>query len=563
MLRCSNKSILFAGSLLAMGSFIFSTFAQDVPSFRKRDMTITVLDGSSPKSGLEVKVEQTRHHFGFGGAMAYWPFDTAMVLSQYKKKNPADSLLTYNDYIAKYGDIAAKYESVFAKYFEWITPENEQKWGENQYIRGADNYYKGDSLVAFAKRNNIKVRGHNVFWNENMGWIPDWADTIAFKAWGGDATYFDTGKAIIDERTEQCLTHYKGQCAHWDVINEITHGQVDTIYGVALGGKYGTLKALTKMENADIYERILKKADEYEKDALFCLNDYNMISRWSRNDKVPDNFATVFNALKNKGCRIDVIGCEGHFGEDFKSNQFTATTLKSNLDYLAGKVSNAEIWVTEMDFEADDNAKAATYLETLMNTLFNYERVGGIILWTPWEGNRWRKELKSFVVDSTFNETPLGKKWREKIEGWTTKETKTTGSDGKISLTGIHGEYKISLVKEGVTYDTIVYLAPGTGALSVAISFDKLSAREKHSFAKGVNHTILVNNHPVSFRLPATEKGQIFISAYSISGRLLARVPVKFFDGICRIEKIPSGCHLIKIGTESQTYHTAIGLSVN
>jgi GH35 family endo-1,4-beta-xylanase len=551
------------GSLLITGSIIFSSFAQDAPSFRKRDMNITVMDGTSPKSGLEVKVEQTRHHFGFGGAMAYWPFDTAMILGQYKRKNPADSLLTYTDYIAKYGDIAGKYESVFAKYFEWLTPENEQKWTDVQYKRGADNYYKGDSLVAFAKRNNMKVRGHNLFWNEHMGWIPDWADTIAYKAWTGDTTYFDTAKAIIDQRSEECLTHFKGQCAHWDIINEITHGQVDTIYDKKLGAKYGALRALTNMPDVDIFARILKKADEFEKNARFCLNDYNMITRWSRNDKVPDNYATIANALINKGCRIDIIGCEGHFGEAFTDNQFTATTLKNNIDYIAGKIPNAEIWVTEMDFEAPDQEKAATYLETFMNTFFNHQRVGGIVLWTPWEGNRWRNTLKSFVVDSSFKETPLGKKWREKIESWTTKATKTTGSDGKISLTGIHGEYRISVIKEGVTYDTTVYLAPGSGALDITIPFDKLSAHENISLSKGIKHTIFVNNHPVSFRIPATEKGQLFINAYSISGRLLSKFPLKYNDGICRIDNMPSGCHIFSISSETQTYHTATGIHIN
>jgi hypothetical protein len=116
-------------------------------------MTITVLDGSTPKSGVEVKVEQIRHHFGFGGAMAYWPFDTTSLLSQYNKKNPGDSIHSYADYTARFGDIAAKYGPTFAKYFQWITPENEQN-GPMFSISGVlTTIIKGDSLVAFAKRN--------------------------------------------------------------------------------------------------------------------------------------------------------------------------------------------------------------------------------------------------------------------------------------------------------------------------------------------------------------------------------------------------------------------------
>jgi hypothetical protein len=79
-----------------------------------------------------------------------------------------------------------------------------------------------------------------------------------------------------------------------------------------------------------------------------------------------------------------------------------------------------------------------------MDACFKHLRVGGIVLWTPWQGNRWRAALNSFVDDSTLTETPMGAKWRQKIQAWTTNESKTTGADGKITVNGVHGKYKIS-----------------------------------------------------------------------------------------------------------------------
>src|SRR5690554_4420957 len=138
------RSTVLICSLITAGSLIFSSFAQNAPEFRKRNLSVTVKDGENPLSGLEVKVEQTRHHFGFGAAMAYWPMDEDMLVDKYKETIDSAQVLQ------KYGDIPEKYGPAFAKYFQWITPENEMKWGDNQYQRGADNYYKADGLLEFA-----------------------------------------------------------------------------------------------------------------------------------------------------------------------------------------------------------------------------------------------------------------------------------------------------------------------------------------------------------------------------------------------------------------------------
>jgi len=560
MLKFRVGSVSLFG-LAAIAGLVFSSFGQSAPDFRKGSMNITVTLNGAPLPDMPVNVKQIRHHFGFGGAMAYWPLDSSMILKRYNQKHPDDTLESYTAYIARFGDVASKYEETFAKYFEWITPENEMKWTDVQYIRDADNYYKGDTLVAIADRNDMKIRGHNLFWNEHMGWIPDWADSIAYTAWSGDASYFDTGLAIIDQRTDECLDHYKGKCAHWDIINEIVHGQVDTIFDAKLGGKYGTLKALTKMEDAAIFEHILKRAVTVDNTPLYCLNDYNMVSRWSRNDKIPDSYSTVVNGLIGKGCKIDIIGCEGHFGTLFNDNQFTAATLKSNLDYVASLVPTGEIWITECDFEANNEAQAAEWIGTLMDVCFSHPRVGGIVLWTPYQGNRWREQLTSYVVDTSLAEVPMGAKWREKIAAWTTNETKTTGADGKIAVTGFQGKYRITYTWNNILTDTTVYLGPGTDAFNVTVMTDTVGIRTVGRTPRGNRTTVYINNSPVSFAMPSTVREPLFVKAYSLSGKLLAQVPVAMHSGKCSLAPLPAGCYLYRIGTATRNYHTMVDMN--
>ena len=307
----------------------------------------------------------------------------------------------------------------------------------------------------------------------------------------------------------------------------------------------------------------MKIADKYEPNALYCLNDYNMLTRWSRYDKVPDNYAEVVNALIAKGCRIDIIGCEGHFGNAFNDNQFTATTLKDNIDYIADKIPTGEIWITELDFEANDKNQAAEWIETFMDVCFKHPRVGGIVLWTPWEGNRWRETLNSFVVDSNLTETPMGAKWLQKINVWTTNDTQTTGTDGRIAVTGIHGEYKITLKKDGLKFDTTVNLVPGTGPLEFFLPMQTTGVRMNLLSKGNYNRRVFINKCAIRFNVPETEKRQLFVKSYSVSGKLLAKMPVSFHNGDYTINNISKGYYIFKIGTVDRNYHTTAGVNVN
>jgi hypothetical protein len=68
--------------------------------------------------------------------------------------------------------------------------------------------------------------------------------------------------------------------------------------------------------------------------------------------------------------------------------------MKSNIDYIAGKIpmqrSGSQKWILKQPMILSGN-----YLETFNEYLLNHERVGGIVLWTPWQGNRWREQLRA------------------------------------------------------------------------------------------------------------------------------------------------------------------------
>ncbi len=103
--------------------------------------------------------------------------------------------------------------SLILQQFNSITPENAMKMGpihpkEDEY------YWKdADSIVAFAQRNHLRVRGHNLCWHEQT---PSWL----FK----DSSGGRVSKEVLLKRLKDHITtvvnRYKGKIYAWDVVNE-------------------------------------------------------------------------------------------------------------------------------------------------------------------------------------------------------------------------------------------------------------------------------------------------------------------------------------------------------
>ncbi len=106
--------------------------------------------------------------------------------------------------------------------FNSITPENDLKIGlvhprEDQY-----NWRNGDAIVAFAQRNNLRVRGHNLVWH-----YPSQTPRWIFQDKDGK----QASKELVLQRLKDHITtvvnRYKGKIYVWDVANEVISDKHD------------------------------------------------------------------------------------------------------------------------------------------------------------------------------------------------------------------------------------------------------------------------------------------------------------------------------------------------
>ena len=104
------------------------------------------------------------------------------------------------------------YEKWFTSRFTVATFENEMKWYSTEWNQNQEDYRIPDAMLKLANKYGIRVRGHNVFWddqNSQIRWVrPMNTDQL---------------KAAMQKRLKSVVSRYAGKVIHWDVVNENLH----------------------------------------------------------------------------------------------------------------------------------------------------------------------------------------------------------------------------------------------------------------------------------------------------------------------------------------------------
>lgn len=471
-------------------------------SHRMRDCNIVVKSNGQTLSGAKVSVKQIRNHFGFGASINRWAFDTC----------------------------GEQYGKTFLKYFDYATPENEMKWCSAQWDTVKVNPYFGnaDYIIDFCKENDILVRGHNLFWNEKKDWIPKWT-------WKLNTTAF---KQAMQDRIDDAMPHFKGQVVQWDAINEIVHGV------------NGSTPTVTMLDSAsgdpNVFKWILQEARKKDPDSKFVINDYNLIERY-------DVITKFVSKVKPLSEYFDIVGCEGHFGDYLDKSSY-----EPKINSIAQQLGKP-IWLTEVDFSITGNVPDK--VEELMRTCFANKNVEGIVFWIWHKRKMWR-EMNSYLVDSLLQETPTGKRWRDVREEWKTKDSGTTDNSGKYSFHGYQGKYIVTTKVGDVSDIDTVYLEPGSGAKTCEVIYNPATTDVKRfNSSSSPFSTILVNGKMIHFNSFTNKTPKMYLSAFTISGKLIAKMPMDISNGILAVT-VPSGCHIFRISSEKEVLYTGMGVQL-
>lgn len=233
--------------------------------------------------------------------------------------------------------------------FNSMTPENVMKMGPIQPKENEYNWTGADSIAAFAKRNNLKLRGHTLCWHNQT---PRWF--FIDSATGKQVT-----KEVLLQRLKDHITivvsRYKDVIYAWDVVNEVISDKEDEYFRPSL---------FYQICGEDFVAKAFEYAHAADPNAVLFYNDYNEISPVKR-----EKIIRMIKDLRAKGIPVHGIGLQGHWALNEPSREQLDKTLA---DF---SVLGLDMQITELDisvYPKEHNArdrKAADY-----DTAFSAEK---------------------------------------------------------------------------------------------------------------------------------------------------------------------------------------------
>ena len=365
----------------------------------------------------EVKVEQLKHEFWFGAALANQAFTVGL--------SPEDS---------------ARYKELFLENFNSAVTENALKWHDMESRQGQVNYAVVDAILAWTEQNQIPLRGHNIYWgipNRVQPWLKSLNDGAFREA--------------LRNRALDVAKRYQGRFAEYDLNNEMVHANY---YEERLG--------------PTITKDMASWVKEGDPGAVLYLNDYDILT-----GRRLEDYVVQIRRLLDQGVPIGGIGVQGHLHGD----SFDPAALQSALDRLAQ--FNLPIRVTEFNFpgqrskvyekrdvrltEAEEAAKAQAITE-YYRICFAHRSVTGILMWGFWAGANWIPQSSLYRRD--WSPTPSAEAYRDLVyRQWWTRWEGRADAAGRCEVSAFFGRHRV--ITGGHTND--VQLARAAGSRTVPV----------------------------------------------------------------------------------------------
>ena len=347
-----------------------------------------------------------------------------------QKEQTSDQTKGLKDYYKNYFTIGAAVSpqglkredeaQLIIEQFASMTPENAMKMGpihprENEY-----NWRDADSIVAFAKKNHLKIRGHCLCWhNQTPRWL--FIDSSKGRA--------DTvSKELLFKRLKEHITavvsRYKDAVYAWDVCNEVISDNPN---------EYFRNSPWYRICGEEFVEKAFEYAHEADPKALLFYNDYNETNPVKR-----EKIIRMVKGLKDKGVPISGVGLQCHWS----MWGVTAGQIDSTLSDFAklGLI----IQITELDLKVQPNGpvarqdsatgytaeretKQAETYKMIFEQFRKYKSViSAVTFWNvsdkySWLDNRNRGKAYPLLFDTTYHPK---KAYREIVNFDKTKDQK-------------------------------------------------------------------------------------------------------------------------------------------
>jgi endo-1,4-beta-xylanase len=246
-----------------------------------------------------------------------------------------------------------------------------------------------DTIVGFAKRNNMKMRGHTLCWHRQTA---DWF----FKDDEGKQVGKEELLMRLKDHTTNVVGRYKGSIYAWDVVNEAIDDDEKKEFRSSLW---------YEICGDEYIAKAFQYAHEADPEAKLFYNDYN-----TENPVKREKIFLMIKKLKEQGVPIHGVGLQGHWSNKWPSSDELTRTIE--------KFSSLgiDIQITEMDisvygskenmdenpgvFTAEREKDQVEKYKSFFEVFLKSKKISSVTFWNVSDRHSW---LDNFPVKNRKN----------------------------------------------------------------------------------------------------------------------------------------------------------------
>lgn len=289
-----------------------------------------------------------------------------------------------------FGSAAATYEfkdadftAALAREAAILVPEYELKRHVVEPQPGRYDFSGGDTLLAFAQKHGMAMRGHPLVWYAaNPPWLAE--KVLA----GGD-------EKLLTGYVSAVAGHYRGRMHSWDVVNEALapdgSGWRDCFWLRRFGPAY-----------LDLAFHAARATDP---GALLVYNDFGCEQGAGANDRFRGRTLDLLDGLQRRGVPVQALGLQGHL------SAFGVKVDQKKLRAFLAEVQTRGLQILVTELDVDDEGGPADIVSRDRAVADETRRFLDVVLDCP-----ATVAVLSWGLSDRYLDPPDS--WRLKLAGW-------------------------------------------------------------------------------------------------------------------------------------------------
>ncbi len=266
---------------------------------------------------------------------------------------------------------------------------------------GAYDFSGPDKMLAYAKANNMKLRGHTIVWHSGL---PGWMET---KSWTRQSLL-----AFLKSYIQVVVGRYKGEIDEWDVANEFVNKDANGFRdGTDVTNGDGSI--WIKYIGPEVLDSAFKWVHEIDPTAKLYYNDFNAEGMNNKSNFVYN----MVKGMKQRGVPIHGVGLQCHFKHDLFLTKNVTLAKEMDLNIKRIGALGLDVAFTEIDLsiikpiKSDDYIfQAISYGNLLQIALDNPTIVKTFMIWGITDKYTWIRMNNPNADDPLFYTAEYQKK---------------------------------------------------------------------------------------------------------------------------------------------------------